>query len=648
MDAAKLRCPLCLGPLTLDTNGLMCYACKNRFEVKNGIVDFAGEETIYLGEIPLRDADEALRTAEKDGYETALEELVSKFPLRDYLLNGTRIDWLMHCLDFSKLNSCLDVGSGWGTLTFQLARWFNDVWSLEPVWERIKFQAIRAAQSSISVKPIRARAPPLPFGSEQFDLVVANGVLEWAGYLGSYRDPAEGQRRLLAEAYRVLKPGGCLYVGIENRFAWNNFLGARDHSGLPFTTLMPRKLADRVVRLFAESSSIYDQEKILRKGYRTFTYSLWTYVKMLREAGFRDIDMYWVYPEYNTPIFSGRIADGSSIRLLLDQLIPTWSSSKSAAGRVARQLPCSIMKKLVALLWASFMIYAYKGRKCTFESQLVETLGGDGFLGASSFFGYSYRVVKDGTLFSFARTRVRDTTFTIEQECSHLREFGNVPEAQIISVNGRSVMVTTRLDGVPFDPFDEDHNRVAMKWLRDFQRRTEDSSKVTDAVDEVKELTNYVRQLNLGVSLKTKILKAFSNWVSISDSIRLSPVASHGDFWAGNIILGPGLRPFVFDWEHFKAEDTPLFDLVFFVLTNSVRHASGEFLSGFSGTGESAVMRKALTEFCAALGVNVEVAWTYIPCTIVRFMKRARGFSVQVKLMRDILASWDAAFPEKG
>jgi ubiquinone/menaquinone biosynthesis C-methylase UbiE len=520
---------------------------------------------------------------------------------------------------------------------------------LEPVWERIKFQAIRAAQSSIIVKPIRAQAPPLPFGSELLDLVVANGVLEWAGYLGSYRDPAEGQRRLLAEAYRVLKPGGCLYVGIENRFAWNNFLGAKDHSGLPFTTLMSRKLADGVVRLFAESSSIYDKEKILRKGYRTFTYSLWTYVKMLREAGFEEVDTYWVYPGYNMPTYSGRIADGPSIRLLLDQLMSTWSSTKSAAGRAARQLPCRITKKLVALLWPNFMIYAYKGKKCTFESQLMETLGGDGFLGGSSFFGYSYRVLKDGSLFSFARTRVRDEAFRIEQECSYLREFGNVPEARIISVNGRSVMVTPRLHGVLFDPFDEDHNRVALKWLRDFQRRTENGSKVTDAVNEVNELSSFVRQLNLDVSLKTKILKAFSNWLSISDSIKLSPVASHGDFWAGNIILGPRLRPFVFDWEHFKAEDTPLFDLLFFVLTNSLRGgALDEFQSGFSRTGKSAVIGKAFTEFCATLGVKVEVAWAYMPCAMVRFMKRARGFSPQYNLMSDILASWDMISPEKG
>jgi hypothetical protein len=58
--------------------------------VRNGIVDFAGEETIYLGEIPLLDAEEALRIAVKDGYDTALEELASKFPLREYLLNDIR------------------------------------------------------------------------------------------------------------------------------------------------------------------------------------------------------------------------------------------------------------------------------------------------------------------------------------------------------------------------------------------------------------------------------------------------------------------------------------------------------------------------------------------------------------------------------
>jgi len=332
------------------------------------------------------------------------------------------------------------------------------------------------------------------------------------------------------------------------------------------------------------------------------------------------------------------------------------SLKRLAAARVGCQLPSIIAKNAVALFWPNFLIYAYKERRGgAFESQLMGKLGGEGFLGVSRGFGYSYRVAKDGALFSFAKLRLRDTSCTVEQEHSLLREFGNVSSAQIMSLDARNVLITPRLYGVPFDLLDEKHNWVALKWLRDFQRKTEDRSKRTNAVDEVKELGSFVRQLEVNRSLKRETLKALSSWLSISDSIRFSPVASHGDFCAPNLIVGPGLRPFVLDWEHYRVEDTPLFDLLFYVLTNSMRgiddswYSQEEFLSNFSGTGRyAAIMSKVLTEFCNGLDLDVEVALSYMPCVMVRYVKRVGyGHAYEFRLMLDVLASWHEIFPKK-
>jgi len=53
-------------------------------------------------------------------------------------------------------------------------------------------------------------------------------VLEWTGY--GHDDPLASQEAVLAEASRVLKWGGTLLIGIENRFGAHYFLGAFRHA----------------------------------------------------------------------------------------------------------------------------------------------------------------------------------------------------------------------------------------------------------------------------------------------------------------------------------------------------------------------------------------------------------------------------------
>src|SRR4030065_2206102 len=104
---------------------------------------------------------------------------------------------------------------------------------MESVRQRVSFQHIRQQQEHVrNIRFVRADWLRLPFPDNSFDLVVANGVLEWLGLSDYSRNPRQVQQEFLKEARRVLKPGGCLYVGTENRFGISFFAGARDHSGL--------------------------------------------------------------------------------------------------------------------------------------------------------------------------------------------------------------------------------------------------------------------------------------------------------------------------------------------------------------------------------------------------------------------------------
>jgi hypothetical protein len=111
---------------------------------------------------------------------------------------------------------------------------------------------------------------------------------------------------------RILKPNGTLLIGIENRWGYNGAFGSIDHSGLPYTNLMPRWMATWWLR----RSTREHTHTVLnsKRQYRTYTYGARGYRKLLADSGFPATSMYWPDPDYNQPfsiipLDSGLIAD---------------------------------------------------------------------------------------------------------------------------------------------------------------------------------------------------------------------------------------------------------------------------------------------------------------------------------------------------
>jgi len=87
-----------------------------------------------------------------------------------------------------------------------------------------------------------------------------------------------------------LRPGGVLYLGIENRICPEYCIGYLDpHCRLPFVTILPRAVA----QWYAKSKG--------RNGYRNYIYSSRGYRKLLQRAGFTRIELYLALPSYNYP-----------------------------------------------------------------------------------------------------------------------------------------------------------------------------------------------------------------------------------------------------------------------------------------------------------------------------------------------------------
>jgi SAM-dependent methyltransferase len=274
----------------------------------------------YWGETSSEKMGELLQEARNSNWRAALQRCVGNEPISKHLLSPIRADFL-HAMPWDRIRNVLDIGAGMGFMSCDMALYADSVVSLEAVPERAEFIQIRASQDKLNVYPIIASATALPFPAESFDLITLNGVFEYVGLWGD-GDPKALQEQFLASTLRLLRPGGYLYVGIETRYASTAFFGNRDHSGLAFTSLMPRRLADLYCRI--RSRPFYGSEHVAT-GYRTYTYTPSQYGRMFRRAGYDAVYVQGVFDGYNRQRALYEINDFVGRKAVLDRMNPPAS-----------------------------------------------------------------------------------------------------------------------------------------------------------------------------------------------------------------------------------------------------------------------------------------------------------------------------------
>jgi len=297
---AWAACPKCGSSLSADGSRVSCQQCVQSWELRDGIPRFY-DPGYYWGEVPQQEAASLLSEARRLGWRQAVQQDFQNNPAAIYsiLQWQSRAAWLP-LLGLPENAVALDVGSGYGAITHALANSCAEVYSVEAIPERIEFTRLRMAQERLTnVQLLQASATELPIGENAFDLIVVNGVLEWVGEWDTSTSPKEVQLRFLRKLQRALKPGGALLIGIENRIGYSSFRGGLDHSGLPYTSLMPRWMASFVLR---HSKRAHHRSQLNEKReYRTYTYSEWGYRRLLRKSGFSDLSFYAAEPGYNKP-----------------------------------------------------------------------------------------------------------------------------------------------------------------------------------------------------------------------------------------------------------------------------------------------------------------------------------------------------------
>jgi ubiquinone/menaquinone biosynthesis C-methylase UbiE/uncharacterized protein YbaR (Trm112 family) len=288
-------CPKCKTPLLEEENCFKCRVCQVEWSIDSDIPSFITNE-FYWNQISKENMNRLLQIARDEGWRVALEKILLPLTNRytfNYAVNESRADW--HFMLPAKTDAeILDLGCGWGPVTIPLARHYRTVVGADTTAETLKFLQIRAKQEKIENIKL-AHVDPLdygnlPFSDSQFDLVVMNGMLEWIGAARLDMPPQACQQLALTEIRRILKPNGIIYIGIENRFSLDNFLGSGSHSKVPFADILPRPLANLWCKMVGK-----------KDGYRTYIYSSFEYKKLLFQCGYNDFSLFLPIPSYRDP-----------------------------------------------------------------------------------------------------------------------------------------------------------------------------------------------------------------------------------------------------------------------------------------------------------------------------------------------------------
>jgi len=272
-----------------------CPDCNESLLDAEGLYDFRSRGTdYYFADVSRSDINELLRVQQEQGWQEALRVTSEKYGrtaphLTWLMVDSRRASWV-YLTRPAAFDNVLEIGCGWGGSVPLLASQFDHVFAVDLTKERIQFAQRRCLEMGIKNASfgIGFDSTQMPFPSESFDLVAMSGVL---AYLPLILDgnPREAQLDFLREVSRIIRPGGALYVGSQNRFGWPYVLGARDHLNLKWTSVIPRTVANWYSMIRTGT------------GYRTYTYTANGYRRLFKEAGFQEIDFYW--PHHNHSLF---------------------------------------------------------------------------------------------------------------------------------------------------------------------------------------------------------------------------------------------------------------------------------------------------------------------------------------------------------
>lgn len=293
MNKNDYVCPDCKIPIEINGKAILCQRCRQKWKIEKGIPNFSNYD-FYWNQIPQEDMKKVITNALSCGWKNAVTKYFGNLQkyTQDYIIDEDRADWHFY-VPLSPDAIILDIGAGWGAVSIPLARNYRKVFAVDNTLETLRFIQIRAQQEKVkNVFPVKLNPldfPKFPFPRLNFDLVVLNGVLEWIGNVCLDKRPLQVQKQALREIFDILKLGGYIYIGIENRYSLQHFFGKKPHGELPFASILPRGIANFLTKL------------IKNEEHRTYIHSFKGYYRLLKNSGYDNISFFWTLPDYRFP-----------------------------------------------------------------------------------------------------------------------------------------------------------------------------------------------------------------------------------------------------------------------------------------------------------------------------------------------------------
>jgi ubiquinone/menaquinone biosynthesis C-methylase UbiE len=251
---------------------------------------------------------------------------------------------LINLTGYRTFRNALDLGCGLGQVAVSLSVISKSVIAADILQDSLKIVSEVIKKKNINnIYPVLLDAAHLPFREKVMDLIICSGVLEWVATGKDFNMPTEKvQRNMLFETSRLLNQKGVFWLGIENRYAYNYFLGYVDHhSGLRFITVLPRFIANIYSKL------------VKKRPYRNYLYNYWELKKLLLNSGLAIDSFLTAFPYYSNPKLVASLSNFNEVKkmVILAQDHDTLS---------AIILKIIINLRLFKLLFPNFIVLCHK------------------------------------------------------------------------------------------------------------------------------------------------------------------------------------------------------------------------------------------------------------------------------------------------
>lgn len=305
----ELACPRCKGNLLLNTSTAECQDCNASYPVKDGVLRTDCNDE-FMGEFGAEQMRRFIQDSREIGWRRTVEErmLADDPNARTILLDPNRAAFA-ELFDRNKRNSILDLGAGMGAISMKLSESFNKVYAVDLAFERMSFLRVSADQEDKNgiFTICHQDVCRLPFHSNALDAAVMIGVFEY--FPLSYPDESTQNvhRNALSELFRILSPGGTLFIATKNRFGWPYLAGHKDSSHLRFGSIMPRWMANFLSRIF------------LHRPYRIITDSLGGYTSLLDSCGYEKPTFFWPVNGYQRSATWVDLSDNQAVKIAIEK-----------------------------------------------------------------------------------------------------------------------------------------------------------------------------------------------------------------------------------------------------------------------------------------------------------------------------------------